>query len=75
MSELIEEDIIGGCTRAPMAVLGCVQPMDFASLHLVYSISSEVKEIARWIRELSSSQSSFEISQDVDLVGLSLTYL
>jgi hypothetical protein len=49
MSELIEEDIVGGCTRAPMVVLGGVQPTDFASLHLVYSISSEVKEIARWI--------------------------
>jgi hypothetical protein len=49
MSELIEEDVVGRCTRAPVSALGGVQPPDLAILCLVYSISSEVKEIARWI--------------------------
>jgi hypothetical protein len=41
MSELIEEDVVDGCTRAPVAIP--------ESLSLVHSISSEAKEIARWI--------------------------
>jgi hypothetical protein len=45
------------------------------NLSLVYSISSEVKEIARWIWALSSSQSLPKSSQDVDLVGLLLSSL
>jgi hypothetical protein len=49
MSELIEEDVVSGCTRALVAALGGIQPPDLANLHLVYSVSSEVKEIARWI--------------------------
>jgi hypothetical protein len=49
MSELIEEDVIGGCTRASVAVPESSRPPDMANLSLVYSDSSEVKKIARWI--------------------------
>jgi hypothetical protein len=49
MSELIEEDVVSGCTRALMAVLESYRPPNLSNLRLVYSISSEVKEIARWI--------------------------
>jgi hypothetical protein len=49
MSELIEEDVVGGCKRAPVAMPESYRPPDLANLSLVYSISSEVKEIARWI--------------------------
>jgi hypothetical protein len=49
MSELIEGDVIGGCTRVPVVVLGGIRPPDLANLRLVYSISSKVKRIARWI--------------------------
>jgi hypothetical protein len=47
MSELIEKDVVGGCTRASVVELGSIRPPDLANLCLVYSISSEVKEIAR----------------------------
>jgi hypothetical protein len=49
MSELIDEDIVDRCTRAPTAVQESSRPLDLANLGLVYSNSSEVKEIARWI--------------------------
>jgi hypothetical protein len=49
MSELIEEDVIGGCIRASVAAQKSIRPPDLANLSLVYSISSEVKEVARWI--------------------------
>jgi hypothetical protein len=49
MFELIEEDVIGGCTRVPVVVPGGIRPPNLANLRPVYSISSEVKEIARWI--------------------------
>jgi hypothetical protein len=49
MSELIDEDIVGGCTRASVAVQESSWPPDLANLGLVYSNSSEVKEISRWI--------------------------
>jgi hypothetical protein len=48
MSKLIEEDVIGGCTRAPVAVSESSQPPNLANLSLVYSNSSKAKEIARW---------------------------
>jgi hypothetical protein len=43
MSELIEEDVGGGCARALLAMLESYRPPDLANLSLVYSISSEVK--------------------------------
>jgi hypothetical protein len=49
MFELIEEDVINGCTRAPVAIPESSRPPNLAILSLVYSISSEAKEIARWI--------------------------
>jgi hypothetical protein len=49
MSELIEEDVVGRCRRALVAMLGGIQPPLLAILRLVYSISFEMKEIARWI--------------------------
>jgi hypothetical protein len=49
MSELIEEDVVGRCTRVSAVVLGSIRPPDLANLRLVYSISFEGKEIARWI--------------------------
>jgi hypothetical protein len=49
MSELIEEDVIGGCTRASVAVRESYRQPDLANLSLVYSISTEVKEMARWV--------------------------
>jgi hypothetical protein len=49
MSELIEEDVVGGCTRVPIAMPESYRPPNLDNLSLVYSISSEVKEIARWI--------------------------
>jgi hypothetical protein len=49
MSELIGEDVIGGCTKASVAAEVSSRPLDLANLGLVYSNSSKVKEIARWI--------------------------
>jgi hypothetical protein len=49
MFELIDEDVIGGCTRSPVATEMSSRPPELANLGLVYSNSSEVKEIARWI--------------------------
>jgi hypothetical protein len=49
MSELIEEDVIGECTRAPKVMPEGMQPPYLAILCLIYSISPEVKEIARQI--------------------------
>jgi hypothetical protein len=49
MSELIEEDVIGGCTRAPEVMPEGIQPLYLAILCLIYSISPEMKEIARQI--------------------------
>jgi hypothetical protein len=49
MCELIDEDVVGGCTREPVAVPKSSRPPDLANLGLVYSNSSEAKEIARWI--------------------------
>jgi hypothetical protein len=49
MSELIDEDAIGGCTRASVAVPEISRPPDLANIGIVYSNSSEAKEIARWI--------------------------
>jgi hypothetical protein len=46
MSELVEEDVVDGCTRVPVVVPGGIRPLDLANLRPVYSISSEVKEIA-----------------------------
>jgi hypothetical protein len=53
MFQLIEEDVIGECTRAPEVMPEGIQPPDLAILCLIYSISPEVKEIARQIWELS----------------------
>jgi hypothetical protein len=44
MSELIDEDVVGGCTRAPVAVQESSQPPDLANLGLVYSYSSTVDD-------------------------------
>jgi hypothetical protein len=49
MSELIEEDVIGECTKASVAVLESSRPPDLAIQSLVYSKSSKTQEIARWI--------------------------
>jgi hypothetical protein len=44
MSEIIEEDVVGGCTRALVAVLESYRPPNLANLSPVYSNSSDVKE-------------------------------
>jgi hypothetical protein len=49
MSELIDEDVVSGCTKASVAAEVSSRPSELANLGLVYSNSSEVKEIARWI--------------------------
>jgi hypothetical protein len=40
---------LAGCTRSPVAAEVSSRPSDLANLGLVYSNSSEVKEIARSI--------------------------
>jgi hypothetical protein len=73
MSEFIDEDVFGGCTKSPVTTEMSSRPRDLANLGLVYSKSSEVNEMARWIWELSSSQSLPKNSENVDLVGLYLS--
>jgi hypothetical protein len=56
MSELIDEDVVGVCTKSPVAVEMDFQPPDMASLGLVYSNFPKERKIARWIREQKLSQ-------------------
>jgi hypothetical protein len=49
MCELIDKDVVGGYTKSSVAAEMSSRPPDLANLGLVYSNSSEVKEIARWI--------------------------
>jgi hypothetical protein len=47
MSELTEEDVIGGCIRAPVVGAESYRSPNLAILSLVYSNSSEAKDITR----------------------------
>jgi hypothetical protein len=49
MSELIDEDVIGVCTKSPVAIETGFRPPDLASLGLVYSNFPKERKIARWI--------------------------
>jgi hypothetical protein len=49
MSELIDEDVAGVCTKSPVAVEMGFRPPDLAGLGLVYSTFPKERKISRWI--------------------------
>jgi hypothetical protein len=50
--ELIDDDVVGVCTKSPVAVKIDFQPPELASLGLVYSKFPKEKKIARWILKI-----------------------